>query len=713
MDLSKALEALQQYFGYDSFRPMQAEIVEAVYQKKDSLVLMPTGGGKSICFQIPAITMPGTALVISPLISLMQDQVVGLRANGVKAAFLNSTLDATEQQVVEDDFFQGNLDLLYVSPEKVCSEGFLPLLQRAKLSLVAIDEAHCVSAWGHDFRPEYTQLQFIKKQFPSVPVIALTATADRITRDDIITQLKLDSPEVFLASFDRPNLSLEVRPGQRRKEQIIQFLKQHPQDSGIVYCLSRKSTEKLAADLTKAGFKAAAYHAGMSSIDRASIQDQFLRDEVPIVCATIAFGMGIDKSNVRWVIHYNLPKNLENYYQEIGRAGRDSAPAQTMLFYSYQDVMMLTDIIQKNESENQQVQLAKLDRMKQYAESLACRRRILLNYFNEDHQQNCGNCDICRNPPQAFDGTVLAQKALSAVYRLREKVGLNLLVDILRGSGRKEIRDLGYDQIKTFGAGRDTAASAWLSYLSQLINLGYLEVAYDHYGVLRLTPASQRVLFESESVELVRIATLKERREKEKVQLKTKTKADRIRDELFEVLRALRRKLAQQKGVPPYIIFSDATLEEMAAAKPVSDTEMRAISGVGDRKLQLYGDDFMKAILNYQAEHGNAKPGSTHRISFELFKQGKSVEEIAAQRGIQATTIYSHLASCYLNGEELDIHQLVSAETIETITKALPYLEKPVRLKALHEMFDGSLDYGTLRMALAHLQKQGVYKEDK
>lgn len=710
MDLAVARAALKQYFGYDSFRPMQAEIIEAVFQKKDTVVLMPTGGGKSICFQIPAITMPGTALVVSPLISLMQDQVVGLRANGVKAAFLNSTQDSTEQQQVEDEFFQGELDLLYVSPEKLCSESFLPLLQRANLSLVAIDEAHCVSSWGHDFRPEYTKLKFLKKQFPDIPVIALTATADRITRDDIIEQLRLNTPKTFLASFDRPNLSLEVRGGQRRKEQIIQFLRKRPDDSGIVYCLSRKSTEKLAADLNQAGFKAGAYHAGMSSEERATVQDRFLKDELPIVCATIAFGMGIDKSNVRWVIHYNLPKNLENYYQEIGRAGRDGAPAQTMLFYSYQDVMMLTDIIQKNESENTEVQLAKLDRMKQYAESLACRRRILLNYFNEDYNDNCGNCDICRNPPQAFDGTVIAQKALSAVYRLREKVGLNLLVDILRGSGRKEIRDLGYDQIKTFGAGRDIAASAWLSYLSQLINLGYLEIAYDHYGVLRLTSASERVLFKKEKVELVRIATLKERRAQEKVKLKTPTKADRIRDELFEELRALRRKLAQQKGVPPYIIFSDATLEEMAAAKPVSDAEMKMISGVGDRKLQLYGDVFMRAIIDYQAEKGNAKPGSTQRISYELYQQGKSIEEIAIQRDIQVNTIYSHLASCYLNGENLAIEDLVSQETIETVEKALPYLEKPVRLKALYEMFDGEVDYGPLRLALTHLQKTGVYQ---
>ncbi|WP_367390390.1 DNA helicase RecQ [Lewinella sp. LCG006] len=602
MNLDHARQALKQYFGYDEFRPMQAEIIQSIYEKKDNLVLMPTGGGKSMCFQIPAITMPGTALVVSPLISLMQDQVEGLRANGVKAAFLNSSLDGTEQRLVENDFFEGKLDLLYVSPEKVCSADFLPLLQRAPISLFAIDEAHCVSSWGHDFRPEYTRLRFLKQQFPKIPMVALTATADRITRDDIVQQLQLIEANISLASFDRPNLSLEVRPGQRRKEQIIQFIKQRPEESGIVYCLSRKSTEKIAEDLQRAGFNAKAYHAGLESTERSKVQDEFLKDEVPIICATIAFGMGIDKSNVRWVIHFNLPKNLENYYQEIGRAGRDGAPAATMLFYSYQDVMMLTEILQKNESENLEVQLAKLDRMKQYAESMACRRRILLNYFNEDHKENCGNCDICSNPPQAFDGTQIAQKALSAVYRLREQVGLGLLVDVLRGSRRKDIRDRGYDQIKTFGAGRDIPTFTWQNYLSQLINLGYLDIAYDQYGVLRLTPASQRVLFEKETVQLVRPATLKERKAQEKEQVKKKTTAERVRDELFELLRQLRRKLAQEKGVPPYIIFSDATLEEMAATKPVNDEELKAVSGVGDRKLQLYGDAFMEVILEYQAQ---------------------------------------------------------------------------------------------------------------
>jgi ATP-dependent DNA helicase RecQ len=599
MNLSEAQRALKEYFGYDHFRPMQAKVIEAIYNKQDSLVLMPTGGGKSICFQIPAITLSGTAVVVSPLISLMQDQVVGLQANGVKAAFLNSSQDSETQQQVEHDFYSGDLDLLYISPEKLCSGNFIPVLQSTEISLFAIDEAHCVSSWGHDFRPEYTKLRFLKQQFPAVPVIALTATADRITRQDITEQLQLQRPALFLSSFDRPNLSLEVRPGQKRKEQIIKFIKQHPEQSGIIYCLSRKSTERLASDLIQAGFNARSYHAGMDADSRAKVQDDFIKDEVPIICATIAFGMGIDKSNVRWVIHYNLPKNLENYYQEIGRAGRDGAPAKTLLFYSYQDVMMLTDILQKNESENLEVQLAKLGRMQQYAESMACRRRILLNYFNEDQKDNCGNCDICSNPPQAFDGTEIAQMALSAVYRLREKVGQNILIDVLRGSGRREIAERGYDRIKTFGAGRNFSTSEWLTYLSQLINLGYLEVAYEQYGALKLTPASQRVLFEQEAVELVRIATLKERREKDKAKAIVKTKAERVRDELFEVLRKLRRELAQKKGVPPYIIFSDATLEEMAAVKPTNDEEMRNISGVGERKLHLYGDTFLQAIIAY------------------------------------------------------------------------------------------------------------------
>ena len=712
MQLAAAQEALSQYFGYKEFRPMQAEIIQVVYERKDALVLMPTGGGKSICFQIPAITMPGTAVVVSPLISLMKDQVEALRANGIKAAFLNSSLTSNEQIAVEEEFFAGELHLLYVSPEKICSSNFLPLLQRAKVGLFAIDEAHCVSAWGHDFRPEYTQLKFLKQQFPKVPVIALTATADRLTRQDIVKQLGLAEPEIFIASFDRPNLSLEVRPGQRKKEQIIRFVKERPDQSGIVYCLSRKSTEKLANDLREAGITAAAYHAGMSSDERASVQEDFIKDETPVICATIAFGMGIDKSNVRWVIHYNLPKNLENYYQEIGRAGRDGAPADTLLFYSFSDVMLMTNIINDNDSENREVQLAKLDRIRQYAESVACRRRLLLNYFNENLTDNCGNCDICRNPPKAFDGTVLAQKALSAVYRLRESVGMTTLIDVLRGSGKQELRDKGYDRIKTFGAGRDLSNGVWQNYLFQLVNLGFLDIAYEEYGAVKLTEASKRVLFEKESVELVRLATLKERRDQEKAKAKQKTKRERVRDDLFEKLRQLRRRLAQEKGVPPYIIFSDKTLEEMAAAKPVSDVQMAQISGVGERKLHLYGDVFMAEILAFLGQKGNAPQGGTQKITLELYRKGRSMEQIALERDLSLSTVYSHLASCYLAGEELTINDFVDAAQMEAVREAVPYLEKPVQLRALFEMLDGTVSYDVLRMALAHLQREGSPSND-
>ncbi len=712
MDLSAARKALGQYFGYADFRPMQADIIQSVYSGKDALVLMPTGGGKSMCFQLPAITMPGAAVVVSPLISLMKDQVEGLRSNGIQASYLNSSLSSSEQIAVEEEFFSGQLDLLYVSPEKMCSSSFLPLLQRAKVSLFAIDEAHCVSSWGHDFRPEYTQLKFLKQQFPSVPIITLTATADRLTRQDIVEQLGLTEPEIFIASFDRPNLSLEVRPGQRKKEQIIRFVKERADQSGIVYCLSRKSTEKLAADLNAAGIRAEAYHAGLSSAERARVQEDFIKDDMPVICATIAFGMGIDKSNVRWVIHYNLPKNLENYYQEIGRAGRDGAPAATLLFYSFSDVMLLTNIINDNDSENREVQLAKLDRIRQYAESVACRRRLLLNYFNENLTDNCGNCDICHNPPQAFDGTVLAQKALSAVYRMREKVGMTTLIDVLRGSGKQELRDKGYDQIKTFGAGRDLSNSDWQNYLFQLINLGYLDIAYDEFGAVKLTEASQRVLFDKEAIELVRLATLKERQEQAKAKAKAKPKRERVRDDLFEVLRKLRRQLAQQKGVPPYIIFSDKTLEEMAAVKPVTDEQMAQISGVGERKLHLYGDTFMTEIISFLGQKGNAPKGSTQQITYELYQKGRSIEEIAQERSLSPTTVFNHLAGSYLAGKTLDIADFVQPEQLAAVEKAIPYLQKPVSLKALYEMMDEQIPYEVLRMALAHLQRVGIFPQE-
>ena len=605
MNLDNAKLALKRYFGYDQFRPLQADIIRAIFSGRDALVLMPTGGGKSVCFQIPAVTLPGTCIVVSPLISLMKDQVEGLRANGIAAAFINSAIDSREQLRVEESFYAGELHLLYVSPEKLVSGNFVSILKRGKINLFAIDEAHCISAWGHDFRPEYTQMGMLKQHFPKVPVVALTATADKLTRKDIVDQLKLEEPEIFIASFDRPNLSLEVRPGQQRLQQIEDFVRKHPKQAGIIYTLSRKATEDIADKLKQKGFKAEAYHAGLSPDRRSKIQDHFINDNLQIICATVAFGMGIDKSNVRWVIHYNLPKNLEGYYQEIGRAGRDGAKADTLLFYSFADVSMLRDILQNGENAAQnEIQLVKLERMQQYAESLACRRRILLAYFSENLSENCGNCDICRNPPQSMDGTVIAQKALSAVYRLNEQVPMGMLIDVLRGSARREIKQLGYDTIKTYGAGRDFSQWDWQHYLMQLINLGYLEVAYDAANMLRLTSASQEVLFKNRSVELIKPTSYKERQEEEKASAKikapTQLKKERLRDELFEHLRQIRKEIAQKEGIPPYLIFSDATLEEMAFSKPQTEDDMLAVSGVGEKKLVQFGYRFIKAIRNYE-----------------------------------------------------------------------------------------------------------------
>ena len=707
MNLTAAKEALKKYFGYDNFRPMQAEIIESIYQNYDALVLMPTGGGKSICYQIPAVTMPGTCVVVSPLISLMKDQVEGLRANGIKAAFLNSSLSQPEQHAVENDFFNGVLDLLYVSPEKITSQDFSPLLQRAKINLFAIDEAHCISAWGHDFRPEYTQMRFLKNTFPEIPIVALTATADKVTRKDIIKQMHLKDPKIYIASFDRPNLSLEVRPGQRRFDQILAFIKARPNQSGIIYCLSRKQTENIAQKLTDRGIKAAHYHAGLADYERSRVQEAFIKDDIPIIAATIAFGMGIDKSNVRWIIHYNLPKNVEGYYQEIGRAGRDGVNADTLLFYSYADVMLLQDILRKNGGGNLEIQLSKLDRMRQYADSATCRRRILLNYFGENLTENCGNCDVCKNPPEHFDGTVLAQKALSAIYRLREKVGMGLVIDVLRGSGKRDILERGYHQIKTYGAGRDLGYLEWQNYLLQLLNLGYIEVAPDERNVVKLLPPSKKVLFGSEKIQLVKMATVKERQAKEKAKAKPVTQRQRARNELFEVLRQLRRKLAQEKGVPPYIIFSDATLEEMAATHPMNDEEMRQINGVGERKLHLYGNIFIDAILEFIGNESNNFQGSTFKLTQELYQRGLSIDKIAEQRDLNPGTVFGHLAQLYENGEEIDLSRMISPQEIKAVTKLLPDMEEPYRLKPIYEALNGDLDYPKIRLALAvHRREQ-------
>ena len=704
MNLTQAENALKKHFGYDRFRPMQADVIQSIYEKKDVLVLMPTGGGKSICYQIPAITMPGTSVVISPLISLMKDQVEGLKANGIKAEYLNSTQSSAEQDVIETGFLKEKFDLLYVSPEKILAQSFLPVLKTARINLFAIDEAHCISAWGHDFRQEYTRLQYLKREFPGIPVSAFTATADKLTRKDIIEQLRMSAPKVFVASFDRPNLSIEVRPGQKRLQQIVRFVRDRPSDPGIIYCLSRRSTEELAEKLTKKGIDAQHYHAGMSPAARASCQEGFVNDNVQVICATIAFGMGIDKSNVRWVIHYNLPKNIESYYQEIGRAGRDGAPADTLLFYSYADVAILEEIIRKNPGEQTDIQLAKLDRMREFAEALICRRVILLNYFGEARRENCRNCDVCENPPQYFSGTVLAQKALSAVYRLREKVGLQMLIHILRGAGRKEIFSNGYHQIKTYGAGRDLSFPEWQYYLQQMINLGLLEIAHEARHQLRLTEQSKQVLFDNQAVELVKFQDFKESKGK-KNKTGSVSKKSLLQRELFEKLRQLRRLLAQQHGLPPYMIFNDATLESMSKNSPLNDRQLLLVQGVTEQKLRKYGVHFLDEIYEFTAQNSAHFPGVTYKITQKLFLAGHSIGDIASQRQLSPTTISSHLAKLYEEGEEIDLSPFISAEEVDIISGYLDLISRPFVLKEIHQYFKQQYGFDKIRFGIAHYNR--------
>lgn len=714
MTLDLAHTALKKYFGYDKFRPMQSDIIQAVYDRRDALVLMPTGGGKSICFQIPAVTLDGTAVVLSPLIALMKDQVEGLRGNGVPAAFLNSSLDSHQSQAIENDLLAGKLKILYVSPEKLVSQSFQPLLKRLKITLFAIDEAHCISAWGHDFRPEYTQLKFLKEQFPNVPLLALTATADKLTRKDIVTQLQLDNPAIYVSSFDRPNIALTVKPGQKRFEQVVDFLKKHPGQSGIIYCLAKKTCAELSDKLNARGFKSAYYHADLSPRERSKVQEDFINDRTPVICATIAFGMGIDKSNVRFVIHYNLPRNLEGYYQEVGRAGRDGLPAEALLFFSYQDVMVYRDMIEQGDAgtEQKELKIAKLNRMYQFAEAPVCRRQTVLNYFGENFERNCGNCDVCLHPPRHFDGTVAAQKALSALLRTQEKVGINLLIDILRGSQRRDIFENRYHEIKTYGAGREYSFEEWQFLLSQMLHRGLLEIAYDESNSLKVTANGRAVLFENKKVSLALPPAPEEKKpaRSEGVSIdRGPTKTQILRDELFERLKVLRRSIGQQQGVPPYLIFGDATLQEMAEKRPLTDADLLRVAGVGERKLQLYGDAFMGEIRKFVLEktgEGVNVSGSTYLLTWDLFKKGISIPEIARQRGISPVTAVSHLAVMYERGELLDIRQWVTADECDYIQGALPLFQEPYQLKEIFEHFQQRFDYDKIRWAIADFRRK-------
>ena len=601
------LQTLKTYFGYDSFRPLQEEIIRHILDGNDALVLMPTGGGKSICYQLPALLREGTAVVVSPLISLMKDQVEALCANGISAGALNSSNDETENAALRRACMEGRLKLLYISPEKLLAEANY-LLRDMHISLFAIDEAHCISQWGHDFRPEYAQMGILHQQFPHVPIIALTATADKITREDIIRQLHLNHPRTFISSFDRPNLSLPVKRGYQQKEKsktLLDFIARHPGESGIIYCMSRSKTESVAQMLQKQGIRTAVYHAGLSPSLRDEAQDDFINDRVQVVCATIAFGMGIDKSNVRWVIHYNLPKSIESFYQEIGRAGRDGLPSDTLLFYSLADLILLTKFA--TESGQQNINLEKLQRMQQYAESDICRRRILLSYFGEIADHDCGNCDVCKNPPERFDGTVIVQKALSAIVRTDQQIGTGVLVDILRGNMSPEVVGKGYQQLKTFAAGRDVPARDWHDYLLQMLQLGYFEIAYNENNHLKITSAGSDVLFGRATARLVVIRREETNETKRGRKRKATVPAQELplglpnteNEALFEALRKLRKRLADEEALPAYIVLSDKVLHLLSTSRPTNLEEFGNISGIGEHKKKKYGKEFINLIRKY------------------------------------------------------------------------------------------------------------------
>jgi len=697
-----ALHTLQTIFGYDAFRGPQADIVDHVIKGGDALVLMPTGGGKSLCYQIPALVREGIGIVVSPLIALMQDQVAALRQNGVAAAYLNSSLSPAEAAEIEDQLMRGQLDLLYVAPERLMTPRTLALLERLHIGLFAIDEAHCVSQWGHDFRPEYIQLSILHERFPNIPRIALTATADEPTRREIRERLALQQARVFNNGFDRPNIRYRIAENTgNAREALYRFIQnEHEGESGIVYCLSRKKVDETADWLVKKGLNALPYHAGKSQEERLHNQERFLREDGIIIVATIAFGMGIDKPDVRFVAHLSLPKSIEAYYQETGRAGRDGLPSDAWMNYGLQDVITLRQMQEASEADEQhkRVERHKLDAMLGLCELTSCRRQGLLRYFGDSLDKPCGNCDNCLTPPETWDATVAAQKALSCVHRTGQRFGVNYLIDVLRGSEHERIKQFGHDQVTTYGIGKELSTNEWRAIYRQLISRGLLSVDIEGYGGLHLTEAARPVLRGETELHLRKLP----------VKAKTERKQTRqfAKDEdnkLWQALRECRRRLAEEQGIPAYMIFHDATLAEMMERQPQDLDQLSRISGVGERKLEAYGDAFLDVICEHSGHTGRTSQSDTVDETLFLLSQGKSPLEIAHVRDLTLTTVYNHLAKAIGQGE-IELEDVLNLDEKEL--KAIQFAfeqQEDGKLKPVFEALDGSYDYGVLQCVRASL----------
>jgi ATP-dependent DNA helicase RecQ len=709
--------ALKHYFGYDSFRPGQQEIIEQALQNRDMLVVMPTGGGKSLCFQLPALLKSGVTVVVSPLIALMQDQVDSLRDNGIGATFLNSTVSASELRSRETAILKGEIKLVYIAPERLLGERFLPFLDvvksRVGLAGFAIDEAHCVSEWGHDFRPEYRQLKQLRSRYPQTPMMALTATATQRVRQDIIQQLVLTQPNIHIASFHRPNLYYQVIAKKRQSFAQLLKLVQPEKGSGIIYCLSRKKVEEVAERLQNNGISALPYHAGLDAAERSENQTRFIRDDVSIIVATIAFGMGINKPDVRFVIHYDLPRSLESYYQESGRSGRDGEFSKCTLMLGYGDVKVIDYLIaQKPDLDEQRIARQQLRQVIDYAESTECRHRIQLQYFGENFSGNCGHCDSCCQEKQIEDRTIEAMKFLSCVARCKERFGMSYIIDILRGSKSKKIVDRGHDKLSTYGIGKDRTADEWKQLGRSLIHQGLLEQTTDGYSILKLNQGSWAVMKREKVVEIAIIQAAK-------VEQNTRTLAAEA-EILFEDLRTLRKTIADEKSIPPYTIFSDSTLRVMARQKPQNLDELLTISGVGSYKLSLYGERFMTVISQFCQEHksseGVTKPASksaliqpyslnTLQKTLNLYRQGLSLQAIANQRGLRPTTINDHVAKLIRIGKITDIDSFVSPERQQIILEAIQTVGEQ-SLKPIYEYLAEAYSYDEINFVRAYFISQ-------